>query len=79
MNYLENLRSAAIYACNADELVDLRNVTVSRKKSFNERTSDYIGQVRNHYLFRVGETVVKVEFGNGKAFAEILWDVICAG
>ncbi len=79
MNDLKTLRKADISACNADELVDLRNVTVSRKKPFNGRISDYIGQVRNPYLFRVGKTVVKVEFGDGKDFADMLTNVILAG
>lgn len=76
---LNDLRNADFSTCNAEELADLRNVTVNREKPFNERTSDYIGQVRNPYLFRVGSTAVKVEFGTGKDFAEMLSDIILAG
>ena len=76
---LEKLRNAEIHTCNADELTDLRNVTVNRKMPFGERTSDFMGQVHNPYLFRVGSTAVKVEFGNGKAFSEILANVIRTG
>lgn len=79
LDNLEMLRNAEISVCNAEELTDLRNVRISREKSFGERTSDYIGQVRNPYLFRVGNTVVKVEFSDGKAFADLLTDVILAG
>lgn len=76
---LETLRNADISACNPDELTDLRNVTVSREKPFCERAGDYIRQVRNPYLFRVGSTAVKVEFGEGKDFSELLTDIILAG
>lgn len=76
---LKELRNADISACNTCELTDLRNVKVSREKPLSERTSDYIGQVGNPYLFRVGTTAVKLEFGDGKGFAEILADVITAG
>lgn len=79
MTDLEMLRKADITACNADELVDLRNVTVAAEKPAGERTDDYIRQVKNPYLFRIDSTVVKVEFGNGKDFSEILTDVILAG
>ena len=65
--------------CNADEPVDLRTVTVNRKKPFSERRDDFIMQVNNPYLFRVGSTVVKVEFGDGKDFAEMFCDAILAG
>lgn len=78
-NNLAELRNADISACNADELTDLRNVTVSREKPLNERTCDYIGQIHNPYLFRVDTTVVKVEFGGDNDFADVLTDVIFTG
>lgn len=79
MTNLEMLRKADITACNADELVDLRKVTVDTEKSSYERKGDYIRQVKNPYLFRIDSTVVKVEFGNGNDFSDILTDVILAG
>lgn len=79
VNDLKCLRNADISACNADELVDLRNVEVNPKASLNRRADDFIAQVGNPYLFRVDDVVVKVEFGDGKDFSEILTDVILAG
>lgn len=79
VNDLKYLRNADISACNADELVDLRNVEVNTKASLNRRADDFIAQVGNPYLFRVDDVVVKVEFGDGKDFSEILTDVILAG
>ncbi len=73
------LRNADISACNADEIVDLRNVKVNRKTPLKRRTDDFITQVGNPYLFKVDDIVVKVEFGDGKDFSEILTDVILAG
>lgn len=79
LNDLEMLRNADISACNAEKLVDLRNVTVNKRMPLDERTSNFIEQVRNPYLFKVDNTLVKVEFGSGKDFAEMLTDVIMAG
>lgn len=79
MTDLKMLRDADISACNAEELVDLRNVTVNKRMPSDERTSDFIGQIRNPYLFKVDDTLVKVEFGDGKDFSELLADVILAG
>ena len=79
VNDLKYLRNADISACNADELVDLRNVEVNPKASLNRRTDDFVAQVGNPYLFRVNDVVVKVEFGDGKDFSEMLTDVIVAG
>lgn len=76
---METLRNADILTCNADELVDLKTVETNRKKPLGRRTDDFIAQVGNPYLFRVDDVVVKVEFGDGKDFSEILTDVILAG
>lgn len=79
MKKLEALRNADILTCNADELVDLRNVASNRKAPLKRRTDDYIEQVGNPYLFKVGDTVVKIEFGGEKDFSEIFKNVIAAG
>lgn len=79
VNNLKALRDADISACNADKLVDLSDVKVKRKLPLNRRADDFIAQVGNPYLFRVDDVVVKVEFGDGKDFSEMLTDVIIAG
>lgn len=79
MKNLETFRNADILTCNADELVDLRNVASNGKMPLKRRADDYIERVGNPYLFKVGDTVVKVEFGDGKDFSDILTDVILAG
>lgn len=75
----KQLVSSQISLSDDDDPVDLRNVTVNREKPFSERRDDFIRQVHNPYMFRVGSTVVRVEFGDGKNFADILTDVILAG
>ena len=79
LNNLKALRDADISACNADKLVDLSDVKVKRKLPLNRRADDFIAQVGNPYLFRVDDVVVKIEFGDGKDFSEMLTDVIIAG
>ena len=76
---LKMLRSSDVCACNADELVDLRDVKINRKMPSNSRMDDFIAQAGNPYLFKVDDVIVKVEFGGGKDFSEILTDVILAG
>ncbi len=79
MNDLKKLRNADVSACNIDELVDLKDVKVNNKTPLDRRADDFIAQVGNPYLFRVNDVVVKVEFGGGKDFSEMLTDVIVAG
>lgn len=78
MNDYEMLRNADISVCNADELVDLRNIKTNRKATLKCRTDDFIAQVGNPYLFKVDDIVVKVEFSGGKDFSEVLADAIIA-
>lgn len=78
MTDFKMLRNAEILSCNADDLVELTSTQVNRNASLKLRTSDFIAQVGNPYLFKVYDTVVKVEFGDGKDFSEMLADVINA-
>ncbi len=79
MNDLKAFRNADVSSCDIDELVDLKNVEINRKMPLRRRADDFIAQVGNPYLFKVDEIIVKVEFGDGKDFSEILTDVIFAG
>ena len=81
LNYFDliNFKTAAIADYSKDSLVDLRDVKIDSGKSVPEKMNDYFEQIKNPYLFKVGDTVVKVEFGDGKDFSDILTDVILAG
>ena len=79
VNNSEMLRNADISACSPDELVDLRCVRVNCKMPLKRRTGDFTAQVGNPYLFKVDDIIVKVEFGRGKDFSEMLTDIILAG
>lgn len=46
------------------ELVDIRNVKIDRSLPSEDRIKSFIEQIKNPYLFKVGDTVVKVSFAN---------------
>ena len=79
VNDLKKLSNANVSDCDIDELVDLRSIDIKRNLPLERRADDFMAQVGNPYLFRVDDIVVKVEFGDGKDFSEILTDVILAG
>jgi hypothetical protein len=79
MSDLKKLSNADVSDCDIDELVDLRSIDIKRNLPLERRADDFVAQVGNPYLFRVDDVVVKVEFGDGKDFSEILTDVILAG
>ncbi len=61
------------------EPADLKNIRTDMRDDADERLKKYIEQVGNPYIFKVGETVVTVEFGGEKTFSEVLKNAILAG
>lgn len=47
-----------------EELVDIRNVHIDPALPVEERVKSYVSQIKNPYLFLVGQTVVRVEYAN---------------
>lgn len=54
-----------------NDLVDIRNIKINVNKPIQEKIIDFVRQVKNPYLFKVGDVVVKVNFNNnGSTFQE---------
>ena len=45
-------------------LVDIRDVKIDRSLPIEERVKSYVEQVKNPYLFKVGNTVVRVSYAD---------------
>ena len=50
-----------------ESLVDLRDVKIDTSKPLDERMKSYVEQIQNPYLFKVGNTVVRVSYANTQA------------
>ena len=50
-----------------DSLVDIRDVRIDRSTSVEERMKSYVEQIKNPYMFKVGNTVVRVSYANTQA------------
>lgn len=50
-----------------DSLVDIRDVKIDRSMSVEDRMKSYVEQIRNPYMFKVGNTVVRVSYANTQA------------
>lgn len=57
-----------LLSCDIDSLVDLHEITIDTDKTVVDRVRDYIEQVKNPYLFKIGDITVKVNYRNGKFF-----------
>lgn len=62
LKYCEEMKNQSIKECNPKDLVDLNTISINPLKNKAERIIDYITQIRNPYLFTVGDIIVKVTF-----------------
>ena len=73
-NILEQQRNSDIMACDANMLVDLREVKIDTSLPVHKRMEQFLRQVGNPYLFRVDGIVVKASFlpQMGRSLSDIL-------
>lgn len=50
-----------------DSLVDIRDIKIDRSMSVEDRMKSYVEQIKNPYMFKVGNTVVRVSYANTQA------------
>ena len=77
-NELRRLQNADIMACEPDRLTDISNLQINANQRTIEKMSSFIDRVGNPYLFKVGETVVKVEYEGVQSFTDAFASLICA-
>ena len=53
---------------NTENFTDLKDLDVDKTKAKQERLKQFIADVKNPYMVRVGDTLVKIEFTGGKNF-----------
>lgn len=71
-------RDAQIALCDKNNLTDIRNITVDKSKSVREKIESFTGQVKNPYLFKVGDVIVKVAYNGDKDFSGALSNALCS-
>ena len=59
---LKALQNESITHCNKADLVDLNSIVIDTDKSKEERMLDFLCQIKNPYLFKVGDIAVKVVY-----------------
>ena len=72
------LKNTDIEQCEADQLVDLRSVSIDKSLPVPERMYSFVKQIKNPYLFKVDDITVKVEFSSGKSLEDSLLTFLLA-
>lgn len=74
MNFssLEELKRVSLSDCRLNELADLREITTDTKVALETRLNNFLDAIGNPYMFRVGDTKVKISFARNGRLAENL-------
>ena len=74
---LARCKEVDVSSCDINSLMDLREINIDTTKPVMQRMASFLEQVQNPYVFKVGDIVMKVDYGNGKQFAEAFTDILC--
>ena len=61
---LEKSKIAEINKINETEIDDVKNLKIDSSVSSNERIIDFIKKVKNPYIIKVGDTIVKMTYNS---------------
>lgn len=77
-NSLSRFRSSSVADCDTPILIDLKSVAVDPALSPGERLQSFLDQIKNPYLFKVGDLAVGVRYAGGKPFDAALLSLLSA-
>ena len=79
ISQLQNLKSVGAVDSNLSSLTELKGISVDTSQPTANRMISFAKQIKNPYLFKVGEIAVKVEYGEGNNLSDALVDILNAG
>lgn len=67
---INKCKKISIDEVDINELDDLSEIKISKKKKGYERILEYIKNISNPYIFKIDNKIVKIEFTNNGVSAE---------
>ncbi len=67
---LERCKNILIKEINPDDVDNIEDIKISKKKCREERILDFIATTKNPYAFKVNGTLVKISFSNNNRSAK---------
>lgn len=61
---LKRMSRLDVTSVNPDELVDIRDIQIDENLDNVEKIKDYIEKIKNPYVYKCGDYIVKLEFDN---------------
>lgn len=63
---LQEMQNIDIRTANTDEIIDITDIEIDKKKSVSGRVKSYIEAVHNPFLVKVGDYTVKIGYSDCK-------------
>ena len=67
---LNKCKNMSIKDINPNEIDNLEDIKIDRRKDSNERILDFIMNTKNPYAFKIKDKIVKIEFSENAVKAE---------
>lgn len=67
---LKRYKNIKINETNINDVDELSEIKINRKKSKEEKILDFISKTKNPYIFKVNDKLVKIEFNDTGTNAE---------
>ncbi|MCD8153503.1 MAG: hypothetical protein LUF78_02200 [Clostridiales bacterium] len=67
---VEEMKNVDVRTVDRNALADIRDVKIDRSLPKEERIRSFVQQIRNPYVFKCGEVVVRTVFANTEATLE---------
>ena len=69
-NKLTRCENISLAEVNKEELDDISNIKIDKRKSSNERILDFLIKTKNPYIFKVNGRVVQIAFSKNEKTAD---------
>ena len=74
---VEKYKDMDLNEVNLDDIPDINEIKIDKRKSKEERILDFLSQVENPYVFKVNGHLVQIGFtDNGKSVEDCLTNVL---
>ena len=64
INKLESCRNIDLKNVNPNEIDDIKDIKIDKRKSSNDRLLDFLNTVKNPYVFKVNGRLVQIGFSD---------------
>ena len=67
---LEKCKNIDLSEIDINEVDEITNIKIDRRKSSNERILDFLNEVKNPYIFKVNGKLVRIRFSDTEKTAD---------